>query len=173
MSNVLIEELFGHALKSLANTGADATVMGRFALDFHPKVAQLLADQQSHDVSLEDLIKSTIVRTLELSRQTENLHTDVQNLNIARRGGQMQFERVSITVNGKRTNVTLEKRLHETISTISGSARAANKVIRKAANELGSTELWENPVTNKSALLSNYLQKQVLERFDISQQAKQ
>jgi hypothetical protein len=177
MSKPLIEEIFGHALKSLADTGADATVMGKFALDFQTKIAPLIAGQQKTEVSLEHLIQSTVVRTLELSGQTGTLHTaqhtDVQNFNISRRSGEIEYERVTITVNGKRTNVTLEKRLHETISAIYGGVRKANKVVRKAANELGATQQWENPVTNKSALLSSYLQKQVLDQFDISQQAKQ
>jgi len=177
MSTPLIEELFGHALKSLADTGADASVMGKFALYFQTKIAPLMEGQQKNDVSLEDLIQSTVVRTLELSGQPSRLniapHIDVQNLSTSRRGGQMEFERVSITINGKRTNVTLEKRLHEAITAIHGGTRKANKAIRKVATQLGATAEWENPVINKSALLSGYLQKQVLEQFDVSQQAKQ
>lgn len=177
MSNALIEELFGHALKSLADTGADALAMGKFALDFQTKIAPLLAGTPQADVSLEDLIQSTVLRTLEISGNSAGVHTqahtDVHALNMPRRSSHMEFERVSITVNGKRTNVTLEKRLHETIAAMSGGTRKANKVIRRVATELGATQEWVNPAVNKSALLSHFLQKQVLEQFDVSQQASQ
>jgi hypothetical protein len=67
MSKTLIEEVFGYALKSLADTGADATAMGKFALDFQAKIAPMLEGQGEREVSLEDLIQYTVVRTMELS----------------------------------------------------------------------------------------------------------
>ncbi len=173
MSKALIEELFGHAIQSLADTGAEASALGSFALKLQSKIAPLLEGASQQDLSLEDLIRTTVNRTLEISRTSSEASLNAPYISAPRRGGRMQFERVSVTVNGKRSTVTIDKDLLASVAASTGGPRKATKVVRQIAATLGQTQDWENPQVNRSALINQQLHKQLLENFDLSQQLVQ
>ena len=163
MSKELIEQIIGHALELMVESGVDKTALGKFALGAHSKMASLMEEQGNpQEFSLEDIIQSTVLRTMQVAPPS-NAGKEVafdSHASMRRSNAEQEFERINITVNGKRSSVTIDRQLVIAIRASTGSARKANKLIGSVAKTLGETQEWASPQVNRSALLNAKLHEQ-------------
>lgn len=142
-----IELILGDAVRLLVESGADASIVGPFALKFGAKVAQRLAVMEppksvARDDDLQTLIQTTIeatvVKTLAIAQQHES------------DGGKV---RLKVGPKGALTTVYLSQSLVAKAVDHFGDKRSANAKIRSLYAAL--------PVDaqNKSRLLTGELKK--------------
>jgi hypothetical protein len=125
----LTKLIIGKAMETLVRAGADASVVGEFAVKYPQQILELMDKKdRPTDLSLEDVIQATVLRTKEVLGQA-----DGQAAELPLRRARGDFARVTVEIASKRTTITIARDMFEQVAAVPGSKRAAINVVRRLA----------------------------------------
>lgn len=133
----------GAAIKLMAEAGADAGVIGHFALHYPSIVAAQLAPPPPpppvQEIDLEALVRTTVQAVLGMSAVEPDGHARPKVAN-SKRGRGVELVKKNVIVGGKRTSISLSAELFRKVVAADGNDQA-DKLIQSFVDQTPATEL--------------------------------
>ena len=153
----------GAAIKLMAEAGADAGVIGHFALHYPGIVAAQLAPPPPpppvQEIDLEALVRTTVQAVLGLSRVEPDGFARPKVAN-SKRGRGVELVKRNVIVGGKSTSISLSAELFRKVVAAGGNDQA-DKLIQSFVDQTPATEL------NRSA----WVESQIAQHLVLNQMA--
>ncbi|MDL5034346.1 hypothetical protein QRD43_20760 [Pelomonas sp. APW6] len=133
----------GAAIKLMAEAGADAGVIGHFALRYPSIVAAQLAPPPSpppvQEIDIEALVRTTVEMVLGLSGGGQDGDARPRAVK-SKRGRGVDLVKRNVTVGGKRTSISLSAELFRKVVAVGGNDQA-DKLIQSFVDQTPASEL--------------------------------